>query len=617
MRLKLTFLLLALNIALGGYLFYFDKEQSTRSLLDATTRLILNPEFVSNLDRIEIDGTGLSAPWTLERGETGWRATSPYEWRANPYALEHLFFQLRQLSWESRFSIRDLRNSGRSLESYDLADPPVQIRLQQNGISQSLLLGAPTEIGQRLYLMSPDGEFIYVVPRAILDVLRKDLEHLLDRRIFGLSTESIRAVQVQDRSRSNVRVRLERTGNRWEFVSPIATAADPERVESMLQEWTQLEVASFMEGASGVSEIDGDAMRLTFEGMGQRETLVLSPPTDSGDGGADYIGRREAFPIRFRIRAEQVETLKRLQDNLRERRVLAAYSEDWSSLEIHFGDLGLTLQQLENGGWQVLYKDEQGELRTLPADPAAVDQLRSLMRTMEVQSFVSDAPSEGDLERFGLANPQRRLVLRNAAGSLVEFRIGDIPENGETLLYARTNQSSSVFLVRPHVLAALSLDPYAYRERTIRKLPPSVGLESLTLVHRPTGSVLLQEDQLNEREAVILARLKSYLRLTRVERFLTKPFADPLPLDADRQLDWPYRIEASRSFASSGSQEQAPLELFLSERLGGSTQYVGDPESGLVGILPAELVELLDPVLTEFPTPPEPPESVPPTEAAP
>lgn len=609
MRFKLTILLLALNAALLGLLFYFDKVQSTQNLLDESSRLIVNPDFIQDLERIEIKGSQSDQSWILERNADQWLVSSPFQWKANPFAVEQLVFQLRRLAWESRFPVSGLADSGQSLESYNLANPTLSLALQSGSHSLLLSLGAPTEIGNRLYLLSPDGDFVYVVPRGLLDSLQRDLEAFLDRRLFSISVEETRALQIQDRSASNIRVRLERTGDNWAFVSPIETDADEMRVKTLLTDWQGLEVEGFEQSGEEVA-LNGNSIRLTLEGSSERQSITLMPVTEGEEAGMAYMARLEGFPTVFKVDAERVERLRSVQEDLREKRVLRRYSEDWSSLAIGFGELGLTLQRLENGSWQVLYTDQDKQLRSMPAATEAVEGMRDLLGTMEAVRFVTDAPSEADRVRFGLTEPQRLVEVRRGNQDSLEFRIGGLfSGEGETLFYASTDKSDSIFLVRPYVLSALSLDPFNYRERTIRKLPATARIPNLTLIHLHSGLPMPMEDVNSPEANAVKAALRGFVENIRVERFSSRPFNDPLVLSDGKTIDWKYLLEASVQYPSNPGETET-IRLYLSERLGGTTQYVGDPQSGLVGFLPIPLIEILDDFLAEYPDVPEPPEEI-------
>ncbi|MGC9449840.1 MAG: DUF4340 domain-containing protein [Oceanipulchritudo sp.] len=612
MRFKLTILLLTLNVALFGLIFYIDKVRSTRSLYDSDTRLILDPLFLQGLDKIEIASSNSDIRWEFDKeGAQTWLVRSPIHWKANPYAIQQLLFQLKTLAWESRFPVSQLPQAGQSLESYDLEAPPLRITLHNGASSLPLQLGAPTEIGNRLYMMSPDGEYILVISRGLLEILQREMESFLDKRIFGLGIEESRVIQIQDRSASNVRVRLERGREGWRFISPIEAPGDTERVEAMIREWQGMEVEWAEERPVLDPGLEGNAIRLTFEGLNERETLILAPTALEGE--TFHLAKREAYGAVFKVGAEHVERLQNAQEELREKRILHQHAADWTSLKIEFGELSTTLQQLESGEWQVLYTSPGEGLRTLPADSKAIEEVRTLVRTMEAVRFVSDAPSENDLIRYGLDQPQRRISLRKASGAGIELRIGGVSSEGEgTLLYGTTTESASVFLLRPHILAGLPLDPLHYRERTIFSLPDPAGLADIRLLERASGADLLSGEVPPEAGTLASIRetLSAYLHAVEVESYLDSFFSDPLRAGGDRLIEWPWLLEAdvTHSQASTTAEgTEQKVRFHISRRLGGTTQYIGDPASGLVGKLPVDIIECLDPLLVRFPENPGPP----------
>ncbi|MGA1205466.1 MAG: DUF4340 domain-containing protein [Opitutales bacterium] len=610
MRYKLTVLLAILNLAVFCLIFYVDRAQSTRNLFESSSRLILDPAFVQGLDQIIISSSRTGETWTMQRtSESAWDVTDPVHWKANPFAVQQLIFQLKALAWESRFPADSLEPAGQSLETYDLEEPPLRVVLDNGSETMTLRFGAPTEIGNRLYTMSPDNNYILVTSRGLLDILQKGKDNFLDYRIFGLETEESRVIQIQDRTASNVRVRMERDARGWRFVSPIEADADDDRVQALLSRWQNLQGRGFARPATEESKLETDAMRLTFESLNARETLSFS--TADAAGGF-YQARLEGYEAVFQVEAAAVEALRRTQDSLREKRILRRHSENWTSLKIKFGNTLTTLQQLENGEWQILNTNPEGELLSQPADPRVVEDVRSLLKTMEAVEFVSDAPSETDLGRFGLNSPQRIIALQKPDGKTVELSIGGVNrENTQALLYARTNEMSSVFLLRPHVLANLPLNPMHYRERSLRSLPATAEVTRIVLIKRESGQeVLLDERSTPE----AWASMMGYLRDVEVDRYLRNPFADPLQLDTQTLVEWPFLLQATISYPQGGPVAQQEWIFHLTSRLGGRAQYIGDADSGLIGILPVDIIEKLDPFLADFPEDPGQPGTEPTSE---
>ncbi len=607
MRFKLTILLAILNLAIFCLILYVDRNQGSKDEFLTQSRIILDPSFVQGVDNIQISSPRTGNAWELQRmDDASWNVTQPVHWKANPFAVQQLLFQLKALSWLHKFPTDSLETAGQSLQSYDLLDPPLQVSLSSGSESISLSFGAPTEIGNRLYMMSPNGDYIMVISRELANTLHQSLSEFLDRRIFGPGMEESRVVQIQDRTASNVRVRMERTDRNWYFVSPIEAAADNDRVQALLGDWQNQEGQGFRMPTAEEGEVEGEGLRLTLEGLNSRETLVFNTTTGEDGEGSYYLARMEGFETVFQVSAGKVDALRRVLEDLREKRVLSRHADNWTSMEILFDDISTTLQRLENGAWQVLNKNAAGELNSQPADPVVVQEIRHLLNTLEVTRFVSDAPSETDLSRYGLITPQRRIILRKEDGKSVEMSIGGLSREGnETLLYGTTDEIASVFLIRPHILSSIPMNPMHYRERTIRTIPESTQIVSIWLDETATGKT---REIKEETTPLAWANLRSYLRDIEVEGFINPPFSNPLRLDNNRTIEWPFQINCEIRYPESINGETTIQTLYLTERIGGTTQYVGDSETGLVGILPIDLIEVLEPLLVKFPDDPGMPE---------
>jgi hypothetical protein len=98
--------------------------------------------------------------------------------------------------------------------------------------------------------------------------------------------------------------------------------------------------------------------------------------------------------------------------------------------------------------------------------------------------------------------------------------------------------------------------------------------------------------------------LQDYFKAIRIEKYLNQTFADPIDLGGGRSIEWPYLLSATVTDTAPSADNPEVVVFHLSERLGGVTQYIGDPVTGLVGTLPVGLIEGLDAVLVTFPEDP-------------
>ena len=72
MRYKLTILLVVLNVALFGSLWYLNKFGSTQERLQDAARLILTPGFSSRIDHFTLESAALDDRWELKREGEKW-----------------------------------------------------------------------------------------------------------------------------------------------------------------------------------------------------------------------------------------------------------------------------------------------------------------------------------------------------------------------------------------------------------------------------------------------------------------------------------------------------------------------------------------------------------------
>ena len=156
MRYKFTILLIIINLSLFSLIFYVDKKAATIGAFERAKRLVFPPGFVEDSDRLEIEGQKLTHNWVLLRKMELWMLDSPINWPANIYAVTRMLNQLKILEWETRFSVSEIKKTGRSLADYGLEEPKLTLSLSHSGKEKTLKIGESTEIGNRLYNLSPE-----------------------------------------------------------------------------------------------------------------------------------------------------------------------------------------------------------------------------------------------------------------------------------------------------------------------------------------------------------------------------------------------------------------------------------------------------------------------------
>ena len=638
MRTKITLALLFLNAALFAFIFYFEREWRQLERVQETRLRVLDAS-ATDIRRLEI--AGLAEPIVLERRGEDWFVAAPFEWPANPHAVKRILNELVFLEREASFTRAELERNGATLADYGLDKPALTLAFTPSGGDPSgpspnpitLRIGAETKTGNRLYLLSPDGERLLVVKRGLADSLRVTLDELRSESLFTIPIFEVRSFSVQAAAANNLRVRVRREGTRWSLETPILARASRTATELALNALSTLTASTFPPPASADPARTGlatPALRLTLEGNGRRETLLIgaptepAPPTAPATGERDYFAKLEDRDAIFTtaIPSALIETLVRAQENLRDRRVLDLEGRVVSSITIRApGQPELGLQRLEGasnagdaGNWQIVRRDSgPGSVTTLPADSNAVNRLLQHLTLLEAQEFRSDAPSAADLENWGFNRPEREITLiasgpgtaapgSPAAPALV-LQLGMASENGGTV-HAKLANQDFVYRVPTSILAETPVVPRVFRDRKLRELPAGAQITGLSLTRVTDGSsiwaltlsdgqswsdALSREDP--KRRTAIEAILAQLRQLT-ARSIVATEFSRTTQLDGEER-PWAYRLDATVALGAGAGVQTTAFSVLFNERTGGGSQLAGAEDLNVVFLTETSLMDAL------------------------
>lgn len=620
MRSKVTLVLLFLNVALFFFIFYFERDWRIEQASREARRRVLGPE-ASDIRRLEVTGSAPGSGFALERRNDIWYLTRPVEWPANPNAVSRILNELQFLEHEAFFSIRDMEKNGQKLADYGLDQPKLIVSFTSgeaagadgSGARTTVLrIGDTTNVGDHLYLLSPEGDRVHVVGRQLADSLTVPLDQLRSDTVFSIPVFEARSLSLQTAAPSGVRVRLHRDGSRWSFETPVIARAAKNATELAIQGLDSLRVKAFvLQNPPAVAPSAAPALRVTIEGNNRHETLYLGGPAD---GDQTYYAQLEDRHAIFTVAVVKplMDTLRNAGDDLRDRHVLDFDANAVTSIALSAPNQPeLDLQRLESAaggqapGWQILRRGNAGPgPQTLPADSAAVQRLLDQLESLTALKFQSDAPTNADLEDWGFNRPEREIALTLAGASQVTLQIGS-PSNRENVAYARIAGSSSVYAVEPDILRETSASSLAWRERVLETIPAAGKITSLTLANASDNSVIYSKtltdgqtweaalaDEPAPRKSA-LETLLAQLRLLKASRFVADGFPEKV-FAAGEVRPWRYRLDATLSLpGGTGSGQVSKVTLWIAERSGGSEQLAGSKEIGAVFAVEQPLLDAL------------------------
>ncbi len=261
---------------------------------------------------------------------------------------------------------------------------------------------------------------------------------------------------------------------------------------------------------------------------------------------------------------------------------------------------------------------------TVAADTALVTELLQKLQDLSAHEprpnapkFLSDAPSAADLENYGFNRPEREIALSLSTGggprgtepSTQTLQIGVSPDKpGEA--FAKVVNAPFVYEILPDILDDTPALARHYRQRLLRDLPEGARITGLVLTDLATNTPVfakqIPDTEKNWDSAVIaepIPRRKAIndlllqLRKLSARSFTADTFSPDHAETPQGPRPWKYRLDVTVSLpGGSGVAQTSNSTLFLTERLGGTTQLAGTEDFG--GVVFEVTQEMLDALFT-------------------
>jgi hypothetical protein len=258
-------------------------------------------------------------------------------------------------------------------------------------------------------------------------------------------------------------VALEKTDAGWRLTKPVQAAADDLTVKNLLRAIADAEVKRTIDDPPQDLAQFGLAppaatVKVTAKGQPLPDLKVGKTTAVSY---STYVQRADQTKLYLTSSAFSTGMDKQVKD-LRDKRIVDFKEDDVSRIALRGPDGDVVLAKVE-GTWTI---EQPNAYR---ADPNAVRALLSTVRNLRATDFASDAPSDADLATYGLAPPQRQLVLTTADGVETRLLVGNEVEQG---LYVKSGDRPTAFLVGKYVTRDLSKGVGDLRDKTVLSFDP-------------------------------------------------------------------------------------------------------------------------------------------------
>ena len=589
-------LLLVLNA--GAFLWIWNTYRGDDSPQPLEIQLV---ELLGSPNRLTIQsGFPTATSLTLANNDSEWFLEAPARWPASRHAVSKLVNALRHIEARRIFTLDEIKENGETLADYGLDQPALTLLAESSAGSVTLAFGTATRDKRERYVLPSfpenDGKEIWAVKDSLRQAASLPVSEWMERKFIKPDVYDVRAVAIRatrGEALSLTRLRREPNGG-WALTSPISSPADAKATELFLNELTSAHALRFVTDAAEAkalsTRLEAPALRLSVEGGSGGSALVVGEPIEGLEGARVRPAKVEGLPVVFLVDESFVSLLTNAESRLRDRRLLVFSPQSITSIEIHDSDDRLSLHKLEDGRWDALLLDGDDELTQRPGDEESINEFLRALLTLETLSFVTDAPSSDDLKTYGVAPPERTLVLKRNNGPKLTLHVGKYSESASGR-YARGEQGGYVFTVDENLHGLLRPSILQFRQRLVERLPEGAEIRSIHLLDLD-GNVTAQAMDAN-----VTTSLAPILRHFRAGEILAEKYSEDGVLFRGEANPWRYELQTELALPDGNSEQNETRVYRFTERLGGRSWPAGSPSAGLTFLLPSEMIDALSVLL--------------------
>jgi hypothetical protein len=247
MSFRTTLILLVLAAVLGGYVWWFERDEKPDPR-KADEVAVFDERFeAADVQKLQIASEGVSL--TLERaGDAAWRLASPVSARADRFQADNLARELAELKATRKIA------EPSTLASFGLEKPVTRLDVHIAGKSapRTLLLGDRSVDERSVYAKRADEDSVFLLGTTLLSQVQRKPEDWRDKSLTSIDTGQVLGVEIQ---REAGRLVLEKQAERWMMVEPMRAPAATEEVEALIREVAGLRVDTFVRDGVTAAEL--------------------------------------------------------------------------------------------------------------------------------------------------------------------------------------------------------------------------------------------------------------------------------------------------------------------------------------------------------------------------
>ena len=594
---RTTVLLLVANLVAFGLVW---RATSSHRPAAETPDLV----FTAAGDKVELTDEGRTL--VLERRNSVWRVTAPFDWAANIWVVQRLQDELRFISLDKGFPAEA---GGEGLAAYGLAKPRWTLKVtgEAGGVTEAKVGLMPNT--RKGFLLTEDRRRIIPLSEALVAALETKPEAYRVDKVFEITDFEARAVSIRRGpadevftlvSETRPRVGVAATAPEWRYEAPFDALADAEATPKAVAELTNLRVARFAEAAPDQTGLAAPGLRIALEGNARRQALLVGNTT--GEKGNLRFAKLEDNPAVFVVDAAALKVWSYHFPFFLSSRPAAFDPPLVTGLTLSHQGRSLTLRRLDAaaGGtrWEIPVVPGSTATKRREADRGQVTRfLQDLagLRAVEAGGGLTGETTPGARRVSALPvpapEPQQKIELEFGNDRLTLLVHKD-------LIYAKDAKFGA--LCDFGLLGGLltQVEPQGWRDRTVMQLPQGAKVTGLRLTERADGKVLGEARLAPNGSWTGSGRLDA-ATARRVAETMAEVTAAEFPTRDLGAGDWKYELRVTDQAAAGAGGAAETLRTYLLAAPSGAHNLLmrdeADADSFLLAPARADiLIPLLD-----------------------
>ena len=252
MNSRTTRILWMLAVGLFAFIYVYERSWDDSEAASARADRLFQGLDVAGVTALEVTRSNVLI--RVERATNGWRMTLPVDYPAQPTAIENFLNVLSGLNRHTYLSAQDITRSPEQLVAYGLQPHRASILLEKNEQRTELWVGAPTVVGDRVYVRKAGEEGVVVTDGTLTDWLPPNPDAWRDRSLITLDSISFDRFAI--RQPELLPFEFQRTGKKgsWKIISPMDVRANHALIENLLNELQQVRVDGFVADGAGLDQ---------------------------------------------------------------------------------------------------------------------------------------------------------------------------------------------------------------------------------------------------------------------------------------------------------------------------------------------------------------------------